>query len=286
MLYDNDYLAHHGIKGQKWGVRRFQNVDGTYTSEGKKRLLEYLKQAGRNGTIAAKAHVRNRVKNFSARHKPVSQMSDEELKEYAARLQSEANVKRLQNELNNGGRKEKRTFDQKHPIIKQVVVATATNVAANLFKDYLETRADEILAPRRKKRAEESGILKKEMLPFLSQRNAGRNAAYNKSKESEAKAEADILKRISEAVAESKKNAEPDIQKRISDAVAEATKKKKYYKVAKGTNRPVNSGVKLAWDGLKKNLNTVSVDSIKLRQGPGGEGLALIEKALSRNKKG
>ena len=31
------YLAHHGIKGQKWGVRRFQNPDGTLTSEGKQR---------------------------------------------------------------------------------------------------------------------------------------------------------------------------------------------------------------------------------------------------------
>lgn len=30
-------LYHHGILGQKWGVRRFQNSDGSYTSEGKKR---------------------------------------------------------------------------------------------------------------------------------------------------------------------------------------------------------------------------------------------------------
>lgn len=33
---DND-LMHHGIKGQKWGVRRYQNPDGSYTSEGLKR---------------------------------------------------------------------------------------------------------------------------------------------------------------------------------------------------------------------------------------------------------
>jgi hypothetical protein len=31
------YLAHHGIKGQKWGVRRYQNPDGSYTDEGRRR---------------------------------------------------------------------------------------------------------------------------------------------------------------------------------------------------------------------------------------------------------
>lgn len=31
---DGTYLMHHGIKGQKWGVRRFQNEDGSYTSRG------------------------------------------------------------------------------------------------------------------------------------------------------------------------------------------------------------------------------------------------------------
>lgn len=31
------YLAHHGVLGQKWGVRRFQNANGSLTAEGKKR---------------------------------------------------------------------------------------------------------------------------------------------------------------------------------------------------------------------------------------------------------
>ena len=30
-------LYHHGVKGQKWGVRRYQNADGTLTEAGKKR---------------------------------------------------------------------------------------------------------------------------------------------------------------------------------------------------------------------------------------------------------
>ena len=35
---DDIFLAHHGIKGQRWGVRRFQNEDGTLTDAGKKRV--------------------------------------------------------------------------------------------------------------------------------------------------------------------------------------------------------------------------------------------------------
>ena len=34
---ENAYLEHHGIKGQKWGIRRYQNPDGTLTDAGKKR---------------------------------------------------------------------------------------------------------------------------------------------------------------------------------------------------------------------------------------------------------
>ena len=33
----NNDLQHHGIKGQKWGVRRFQNKDGSLTSKGRQR---------------------------------------------------------------------------------------------------------------------------------------------------------------------------------------------------------------------------------------------------------
>lgn len=33
-------LAHHGIKGMKWGVRRFQNKDGSLTSAGRRRYDE------------------------------------------------------------------------------------------------------------------------------------------------------------------------------------------------------------------------------------------------------
>lgn len=55
---NNDYLAHHGVKGMKWGVRRYQNKDGGLTYAGRKHLLkeEYKsakKAADRQYTKAA-----------------------------------------------------------------------------------------------------------------------------------------------------------------------------------------------------------------------------------------
>ena len=41
-------LYHHGIKGQRWGIRRFQNKDGTLTPAGqKRRAKEYDKRLGK-----------------------------------------------------------------------------------------------------------------------------------------------------------------------------------------------------------------------------------------------
>ena len=34
-----NYLMHYGVKGMKWGVRRYQNKDGSLTAEGKKRVM-------------------------------------------------------------------------------------------------------------------------------------------------------------------------------------------------------------------------------------------------------
>ena len=42
-MWDTNFqeeLYHHGIKGQKWGVRRYQNEDGSLTDAGKKRYYE------------------------------------------------------------------------------------------------------------------------------------------------------------------------------------------------------------------------------------------------------
>jgi len=40
----DSYVYHHGIKGQKWGIRRYQNKDGSLTPEGKKRASKEQKK--------------------------------------------------------------------------------------------------------------------------------------------------------------------------------------------------------------------------------------------------
>ena len=57
---DDLYLAHHGTKGQKWGVRKYQNEDGSLTSEGRRhygigerlrKVKDYMTTVDENGKM-------------------------------------------------------------------------------------------------------------------------------------------------------------------------------------------------------------------------------------------
>ena len=102
-------LKHHGILGMKWGVRRYQNADGSLTQAGKKRAQR---------------------DNLSANKKRVKEMSDDELRKAVNRLNMEKQYSQLSNSNINKG---KRYVDK---LIKAgTTVATVTTTAITIYNN-------------------------------------------------------------------------------------------------------------------------------------------------------
>lgn len=93
-----DELKHYGIKGMKWGVRRFQNSDGSLTADGRKRysgdnLKDIQKQVNQGKTVVegvkktrAKAAEKQTEKKI---RDDLSKLSDQELRDIVNRLNME-----------------------------------------------------------------------------------------------------------------------------------------------------------------------------------------------------
>lgn len=94
-------LQHHGIRGMKWGVRRYQNRDGSLTPEGKKRYSD-----------GQTSHVKS--------------MSDQELRDRINRLQLEKQYKSL---LEPEGQK---NVNKGKAFVQNVIETSGKNIATQL----------------------------------------------------------------------------------------------------------------------------------------------------------
>lgn len=83
-------LAHHGVKGMRWGVRRSTSSSVTVSQKGKK-----LKSTGGAGRAPSSDAVRAQTLGQIKKKSGVHALSNEELQAYQKRLNLEQNVKNL-----------------------------------------------------------------------------------------------------------------------------------------------------------------------------------------------
>lgn len=112
MMTTNDNLMHWGIKGQKWGVRRYQNPDGTLTEEGIRRYSKKYPYQNPDGSL----NERGQKEYMTAAKKgkiDLDSLPDKELDMINQRFNRENTFK------NNVSKYEESTFEYK---LKQAVL--------------------------------------------------------------------------------------------------------------------------------------------------------------------
>lgn len=112
-----DELYHYGVLGMKWGVRRYQNKDGSLTAKGKKR---YSSDASKS----------DKKEDAKPKKKSVSEMSDEELTKAIKRLEIEKRYRDLTKESRQSEISKGRAFANR--VIEKIGENTLTNLGTQV----------------------------------------------------------------------------------------------------------------------------------------------------------
>lgn len=128
------YLEHHGIKGMRWGIRRFQNKDGSLTPAGRKRRASSDSYDSSNTNTTVKKKSGSESSSSKAKS-----MSDEDLRKAVNRLQMEKQYRDLYRDLN----PERVSTGKKfvNASINKVLVPAAQEAGKNIVKGYIEKEA-------------------------------------------------------------------------------------------------------------------------------------------------
>jgi len=148
-------LYHHGIKGQKWGVRRFQNPDGTLTAAGKDRYgsgsqrFEALKSKVKSGAkvvgraVKKAANKATKAVADQMKKRHPSLMTDEELKRNIERVAMEKKYKQALADMK-ADKFSSRTIAAVEDAASKSLSRFGTDVASNLAKNVTKSKSEKI----------------------------------------------------------------------------------------------------------------------------------------------
>lgn len=141
---DNNYLQHHGILGMRWGVRRYQNKDGSLTAAGRKRVAKL--DAEREALTGKKSSSGDSAPK-APKKRTIHDVPDDELRKMVERRRMENDylslTKHIQELTPKRVSKVKRFVNY---MADKVIVPSVTDASKKFATSFLNAKGDELLS--------------------------------------------------------------------------------------------------------------------------------------------